>query len=116
MQPVAARYRWADYAGRDGLPAPAWSISSPCGPPPIRPSRTTSPRPTVEAWWLDAGVAPAATVLHAGPDFLVDAPGDINRHVNAAGAAVTVVSVRSETHRVPVSAETSSRNRAWSSG
>ena len=106
VQPAAARYRWADYAGRDGLPAPAWSLSSPFWPTadPTIPNYEPA-RPTVEAWWLDAGLAPAATVLNAGPDFLVDAPGDLNRHVNAAGAAVTVVSVRSETHRVPVSAE-----------
>lgn len=93
--PAPARYRWAD---RDGVPAPAWSVVAPAWPafdPGDQPLR-----PVVQVWWRDETEAPASAVLRRDADFVVNAPGDLDRPVKANGVDVTVASVRTEAHRI----------------
>jgi hypothetical protein len=99
-----ARYRVSEWSGPYGFPAPAWSIAAPQWPASDPQSPGTEPaRPVVQVWWLASATAPVSAVLTRGTDFVVDAPGDLNRRVTADGVDVTVASVRVEAHRVETS-------------
>ena len=100
-RPLPSRYRWADWSENQGFPAPAWSFIAPAWPSADPEATDSDPaRPVLHAWWLEQGEGPSSALLRADTDFVVDAPGTLDRVIDAGGVRVGLSSVRTENHRV----------------